>query len=254
MSDGRRYSRQEAEEIFRRALAQQSDDGEGFSSDELMAAARDLGIDPTKLGQVAEEVERERAALEVRRAEEEADAEAARSIRRGRLKGLVGHVVPFTLINGVLVAIDAWISAGLFWSLFLLLPWSLGLAAHALAALWPISEKQIAKRRKQLEKQRQKEAAREAKREARKRGAGAPFAADFAVNAERRFEYALERGVAMLIDAAASKIEDAADQYQRRQRPDHPRVRVVDVDSDRPRAEEDEEEEEDRGRKRRRRG
>lgn len=129
MTAGRRYSDAERDEILRRAIAAQegSDD---ITHEELVDAAREIGIDPAKVEAAAAEISRERG----RRAEESEDDALVRtevSRRRGRFGR---HLLTYLIVNGALVAMNL-LAGGAFWAIWPILGWGLGLALQAARAL-----------------------------------------------------------------------------------------------------------------------
>ncbi len=120
-NDDRVYSDEEARAIFDRALeldAKQS--SHGLRHEELLAAAREVGLSSTTVEKAVEEVALARAA-EVARA----------SIVERRRRGFKNHLVPFLAINAFLFLLNWIFSPWLWWAVLPLLFWGLGLFFHA---------------------------------------------------------------------------------------------------------------------------
>jgi 2TM domain len=122
MADERRYSDQEVRAILDRAVRQ--DPAEGLSHDDLLEAAREVGISSGAVEQAALEVEQGR---ELERARE-------RVLARRRV-GFVSHLWSFVSVQVLLFAINMVTSPGHWWFMYALLGWGVGLLLSARAAL-----------------------------------------------------------------------------------------------------------------------
>ena len=194
-----RYSRDEVEEILRRAAERTHDGGDDLTHDELVSAAREAGID---VGAI------EVAATELALRREDQRAVGAWDARRKRRFG--SHLITFLIVIagfGLLDLFFGWVG----WSLVIALLWGMGLALHAVSSLRAPTPDQVERvsrkerRRREAERKRQlrraaAEEMREKFRQAKARRGGA----------ERQFEAAVETGVTALMEVVARKIEQAA--------------------------------------------
>ncbi|HJK97250.1 MAG TPA: 2TM domain-containing protein [Polyangiaceae bacterium LLY-WYZ-14_1] len=118
-----KYTRQEVEAILSRAT--EGERGE-MSHDELVAAAREAGIDPSAV---------ERAASEVR---DERELTLARERRRSRRRRrFLEHLRAYVVVNAALFGFDFLPNGEIDWAIFPLLGWGIGLAFDAMAKLGP---------------------------------------------------------------------------------------------------------------------
>jgi hypothetical protein len=122
MAEGRRYSDDEVRAILERALRQESA-SQGVAHDDLVAAASEIGVSRDDL---------ERAAREITDTRGERDAKAR--ILARRRAGFSAHLYAFLGVNAFLFALNWLTSPGVWWFLFPLLGWGLGLFFHARAA------------------------------------------------------------------------------------------------------------------------
>ncbi len=176
----KRYSRQDVDAILGRALEREHAQGE-LTHHELVEAAREVGVAPEAIERAAAEVMAER------REREELRAARAREWRE-----FFAHLIPFVLVNALLVTINFF--TGRFpWSLFPLLGWGIGLASHLYAVAVPDPEKLARRRARQEERERRRHMKRRLK-------AGA-----------KEFEHAVGEGVAALLHVAAERIAERAD-------------------------------------------
>jgi hypothetical protein len=198
-----RYSDDEVKEILRRALERQQVGADGIDHEDLVAAAKEVGIDPAAL---------ERAAAETRLDREARDAVVAeRSKKRRRWAKGLGT---FAVVNAFLFIVDL-MTAGGPWFMWPLVGWGLFVVLEGLKVLPPPSraaEEELVEREKtRIVRRREKERARRAKeseRASRK-------------SVETAFENAVEEGVTALLSAIASQIEKAARAAESASRPPH---------------------------------
>src|SRR5690606_27663298 len=123
-SDERIYSDEEARAIFERALELDAKaSSQGMRHEELLAAAREVGLPEATVEKAIEEMTLARAADEARAA-----------IIQRRRRGFKNHLVPFVAINGFLFLLNWLFSPWLWWAVIPLLFWGLGLFFHAWAA------------------------------------------------------------------------------------------------------------------------
>jgi 2TM domain-containing protein len=134
----RRYTQEEVEEILRRALARQEaakGEAEQTSHEDLVAAAREVGIDAVDLDAAAAELAEEKA-----RAARPAKATAL-APRPGPspLRRFLGRVATFAIVNGLLLGIDAATGPG-WWVQWVALFWGIGLLFQARRIFFPTEE------------------------------------------------------------------------------------------------------------------
>lgn len=206
----REYTAEEMEAIVRRALERQGTD-EGFTHDDLMAAAAQIGLPPDEVEAAAAEVafERDRMRWE----------ENAKSRRRHRLLGRLGTAVG---LNGVLFAIDA-LTGGGWWVQWVVLGTGIPLSVQALRLYRPVEEREVDRERKREERE-QRRRARALRRRRRPR------------SPTEDFEVVVERGVDLLLDALdhrRQKEPPVGSPGQRAPAATAPRVRVGGQDPDR---------------------
>ena len=125
----RQFTPEEAEEILRRALQRQSETG--VSREDLVSAAREVGVSEKALLEAADEVERgrsERAVTERLRAEKRAS--------------LVSHATVYAVVSVGLFLLNLATNMATvtdqvprWWSLFPLVGWGIAVAVHAVRSL-----------------------------------------------------------------------------------------------------------------------
>ena len=178
------YSREEVEAILDRAL--RARDLEGLSHEELVEAAREIGIDPSQIDE---------AALEVR----EADAVVAleQSLLQQQRRDFGRHLLTYLVVNAFLFAMNT-ISGGTLWVWWVILGWGLGVALQGVKALFPDRAALNRKARRHLEREARRRQKEERKRRGRQAAAG--------------FESAVEAGVTALVDAIGRNIRESLDE------------------------------------------
>jgi hypothetical protein len=188
---GRRYDEAEARAILDRALRR--DAKQGIEHDELVAAAREVGISEDALETALEEVEQTRA-----------EDEARRSIIRRRRRGLANHALAYGLVCGSLTLVALLLTGGL-WFLWPVILWGTGLVFHARGALQrEVSADQL---RREL-RRRERAADRERRLPGRERPrlpAGKRHEA--LEQGAEQLGAAVEKGVALLMSKVAEKIQ-----------------------------------------------
>ena len=210
MTAGRRYSDAERDEILRRAIAAQESSTD-ITHEELVEAAREVGIDPAKVEAAAAEISRERG----RRAEESEDDALVRaevSRRRGRF---ARHLMTYLIVNAALVAMNL-LGGGAFWAIWPILGWGLGLTLQAMRALPGPSDED----REQILRRHSKRRARQARAQAKRAREAAMRTAG------QEFEAAVEQGVAELLRAVSRGLSQAASPPAAEARRGPPRARV----------------------------
>lgn len=180
------YSRDEAEEILRRALAR--DEQDGVSHEDLLAAAAEVGIEAGAVEEAAAELAKERS-----RAQREGQIRA--ELRRdflGRAANLIG-------LNALVLGID-WLAGPGWFVQWVALVSALLLVSGTFRVLAP-SEDAMRRAEKRLDKRELKRLKRERKREWA-RGEGKPRK-----DAEKQFERVVEEGVEALLRKAGDHLE-----------------------------------------------
>lgn len=181
------YTRAEADEILRRALLAEQAEGD-LSHDELLAAAREVGIPESAIEAAAEQLgEHYQLERHVGR------------LRQRKRRAFVRHLVTFAIMNGGIFAFD-WFDGGPWFFQFPLIVWTVILMLFGVAQLSPNPEALARRAERELEKERRREAAR------RKRLERGEKKAIPASDAARQFEAAVEQGVSTLLTAAARAI------------------------------------------------
>lgn len=210
----RSYTREEVEEIFRRAAERTQADEDGIRHDELVAAAREVGIDPAAIdGALAELGEAKTA-----------EAAAARWTRDARAR-FVSHFSTYAIVMAFLAGLNVLVSPQIWWSLYVALGWGLGVAFSARRALLPPSEADVERMLSREEKRAAKRARREAQRQAaeawrrrwRELGDEARAAAEarkrrgsVLAQTEKEIDRAIEEGVNALVAALGKRAASAA--------------------------------------------
>ncbi|GAC1593046.1 MAG: hypothetical protein NVS3B20_18210 [Polyangiales bacterium] len=162
------YTQAEVNAILSRALEQQAK-SEGLTHQELLVAAREVGISQEAMEQAVAQLGEERAI----------QTEIATQKSR-RWRGFMANLTTYIFVNALLIFIDFKVSGGT-WFYWPLLGWGLALLLQLRAAMFPNLER--------LERRRQR---RETRR-AIKRSA-------------KEFESVVTRGVGAVLDATAKRI------------------------------------------------
>jgi hypothetical protein len=213
----RSYTREQMEEILRRAAERTHAQEDAVRHDDLVAAAREVGIDETAIDHVVEELG----------GEQETDAIVARHVQSQRAR-FWRRMSTFVIVSAFLGALDV-LTPGGPWVQWVMLVWGLFLALFARRAFLPPSTEQIEK----LVASDRKKRAREAKREARRKAAEAwtkrwrdlgeesaraareralrPTAGERLRATERQVDRAIEEGVSALVAALAKRALEAAE-------------------------------------------
>lgn len=119
----KRYTRREVEEILARAANQEED---GLAHDDLLAAAREAGLDVASVEEAAQAIVRSR------------ELEEARERRRNRRRRkFFDHLRAFLVVNAALFAFDFLPDQSIGWAFWPLLGWGIGLAFDAMNRLGP---------------------------------------------------------------------------------------------------------------------
>jgi hypothetical protein len=230
----RTYSREEMEEIFRRAaehtqFAQSGADA--IKYEDLVAAAREVGIDPSSVAEVAQKVEAERH-LVAKKADEDDIVRHELSERRHRARR---GLLTYSIITAFLVALDFMTPGGpwaqwvaLIWGLFVALRMGRAMLEPSHSERERIIGRETKRRAKKAREEQRRRAAEEwkqrlhAQQEAirrelaqqeerkRERNHARREANRELERASREFEHAVEEGVTQLLTVLAKRIGDAA--------------------------------------------
>jgi hypothetical protein len=196
----RRYTRDEVDAILGRALRSAQD--EGMTHDELVAAAREVGVSPEAIAKAAAEVERERAV----------ERETA-ALRRGQIRAFYSHLASYLIVCSGLVALNL-LLGGVLWFPWVLVGWGVGLAMHLRHVVSPDTERLASRARMRQARRERREARRRRDRELEAHA--------------RELGVAVTKGLATVAKAAAERIEQDLHSKPPAGAPpkDAPRVRV----------------------------
>jgi len=203
------YTPEEAAEILKRALKQQSMKEQGLSHQDLIEMAAEVGIDQGALETATSDVVQARAGELARQTEaRELAEERARLLNR-----FVPSLLAYIVVNVLLFFIDMRFTHGT-WYFWVLLGWGIGIAFQVRSVFFPQASLE---RRKRHEQRRALKAARRAEREERRQRFARVFGAHDgnpalnAAQARNEFETAVQSGVAALLQVAARKIHEHAE-------------------------------------------
>jgi hypothetical protein len=142
----RSYSRDEVQAILANAVERQHGQGDRLTHDELVAIGKELGVSREAIEHAASTVGDD---LEVQR--------QVRIRMQGLRRGFLYHLVPFILVNVLLVTINLLTFDEFPWFLFPLLAWFVGLGSHAIVALAPNRDKIERQVRRRIDREREKQ-------------------------------------------------------------------------------------------------
>jgi len=179
------YTRQQADEILRRALAVQPADG--ISHDDLVAAAREVGVPGEAIEAAAQQL-----------GEDQRVSERAALIRRRRRTAFLRHLLIYLVVNAGIFFVDR-ADGGAYWFQYPLIIWGVILAAVGIAQLAPDQRSLARRAERELERERRREQ-RRMRAAARRDGTAA------ARDGAKEFEAAVQEGVSSLLSAAARTI------------------------------------------------
>ncbi|MBX3275148.1 MAG: 2TM domain-containing protein [Sandaracinaceae bacterium] len=196
----RQYSDEEVEAIFRRALERQAGEADGYGHDELVAAAREVGLSDAQIERAVGELEEQRGETALR----------ARVVRRQRERW-VRHLATYVVVIGGVLGLHALglIGPVAIWAAFV---WGMGLALHTFSTLRGPSEQAYAKERKRQNRKERRAAAARAREEARRR---IEEAARARKGTGDELERVIEEGVTLLLGMAAKKLREANQEMSR---------------------------------------
>ena len=191
----RKYSQDEVDAILGRAIERVHSRGE-LSHEDLVAAAREVGIPTEAIETAASEVLAERQ-----------ERNALQVLRKQQWRGFSRHLVPYLIVNGMLVTLNV-LTTHFPWALFPMFGWGIGLVLHFMAVVTPPSQQRL---ERLLERQRNRERRRQMNRQIR-------------ANASQ-LERDVGQGISALLEAAAQRIAGGAATAGHDA---HPQQRVVD--------------------------
>ncbi len=152
----RTYSPDEVQAILAHALERGHDGAESLTHEELLSVARELGIADAAIEDAARTVGD---SLVVKREVE--------GRLRARRRSFVSHLVPYVLVNTMLVLLNLQ-TGGPYWFFWPLFGWGIGLVLHGRSAFFPDQHALEAQVQRKLARERE----REEKRLRRERGKG----------------------------------------------------------------------------------
>ena len=194
----KQYSRDEVEEILRRALETQP--LEMLSHQDLVDSAVEAGIDASDVEAAAKQIEEEREIL--------LEAEQIVNVRRKRF---LQSVYTYVVVNGGLFVIDVMSGPG-WWVQWVLAGWGIALALGARRALLPDRDQLRARARRRVAR--------------RNRG-------KWEKQVRKEVDRAIQVGVDALVDAASRKLSErkaASTEPRRRVRVEQANAKVAEVE------------------------
>jgi hypothetical protein len=195
----RSYTREEADEILRRALLQQGT-GDGVHHDDLVAAAREVGI-PTDAIESAAQQLGERRVVD----------ERVQLLRIRKRRAFLRHLMTYMIVNAGMFFVDR-LDGGAWWFHWPLVIWGIFLLLAGVRQLAPDREGLVKRAERELERERKKEEKRRqraARANARARGVKTSS------EGVSEFESAVEEGVSALLSAAARAIRGITPENER---------------------------------------
>lgn len=209
MADGARsYSDDELAAILRRALEKQAAEGDGFGHDDLIAAAREVGLDETAVEQAISELSHERSLADI-----------AGAIKKRRREKWLRHLITYLAVVGGLLGMHFFAGAGE-WVFYVAFGWGIGLALDTYSKLRAPTDQEVHRERERLNRHERRRREAEARREAKRRKAEEKAARrsrkQQRSEASENFERVIEEGVTLLLGVAAKKLRDATAEMERK--------------------------------------
>jgi hypothetical protein len=185
------YSREEADEILRQALMQQAADG--IAHEDLVAAAREVGIPEAAIESAAE-----------RLGEHRLLKERVEYLRAEKRRSFAHHLLTFLIVNGCIFAFD-YFDRGPWFFHFPLIIWGMVLLLVGMRKLAPSEEKLVRRAERDLQRQRRRD---DRQRRRTQPAAAAAAAKEKIPGAAKEFEAAVTEGVSAMMHAAAHAIRN----------------------------------------------
>lgn len=190
----RTYTREEADEILRRALAEQASDG--VHHDDLVAAAREVGIPETAIESAVSQLGEHREVLN-----------RVAKLRGQKRQAFVRHLLSFMIVNGGVFLFD-YLDGGPWFFQYLLIVWGILLLLLGIRQLAPDPASLTKKAERELEKERRRA---ERQRRQAARATGKPLGP----GAAKEFETAVEEGVNAMLAVATRAIRGITPEARR---------------------------------------
>jgi hypothetical protein len=219
MAEERKYSAAEVHEILRRAAEKSAskDSEPALAHSDLVAAAREAGIDPAEVERAAREVDAQRG-----------EVDAAAELRAKNRRGFLSHLTAYVVVNLALWLFSL-VVAGASWGLVPAIGWGIGLVFHLLSAMREPTREQVLRfmreraavaeavarsqarsdERRAARAQKEAKKAEEAARKEQKRQQKEQTKEKLR-EASEAFESAVEQGVTAALRAAAVQIDALA--------------------------------------------
>lgn len=195
----RTYSREEADEILRRAMQREGEDG--ISHDDLVAAAREVGIPAAAVEAAASQL-----------GEHQLVRQRMDALRGQKRRAFVRHLLTFLIVNGGVFLFDRF-DGGPWFFHYLLIVWGIVLMLLGIGQLAPSEAGLRRKAERELQRER-----RRAERQRWRQG-GRPRLSQLP-GAARELESAVQDGVSALMSAAAKAIRERSPAQRPRYRAD----------------------------------
>jgi hypothetical protein len=194
----RTYTREEADEILRRALLQQP--GDGVNHDDLVAAAREVGI-PTDAIESAAQQLGERRVVD----------ERVQLLRIRKRRAFLRHLLTYVIVNTGMFFVDR-LDGGPWWFHWPLVLWGIFLLLAGVRQLAPDRDGLVVRAERELERERKKE---EKRRQRAARASARARGVRMSSEGASEFESAVEEGVSALLSAAARAIRGITPENER---------------------------------------
>jgi hypothetical protein len=179
----RSYSEDEVREILRRAVDRDAGQSGQLDRGRLVAAAEEIGIDPAAVDHAIREIERDKTV----------DQELA-AVREERRHDFVSNLSTWGIVNSGLLAID-WANGGGWWFYWPLTIWGMMLMLRYKGLLFRNDLKDRKRAAARIEERQEKVARQAAKQRRKAKG--------------RQLEEVIERGVDLLVEAAARRLDSS---------------------------------------------
>jgi len=134
----KKYSREEVDAILARALRAKDD---GMTHEELVAAAKEVGVSEEAIANAAEEIEREGML-----------SRETQAARKRQIRAFFSHFWAYAVVIGALAIMNIYFIGGPpYWFQWPLLGWGIGIAMHLRRVLSPDMERLRDKERRRLQ-------------------------------------------------------------------------------------------------------